>query len=628
MSKVSVPGQSCEDSAHRPLMRKSASPPNRLVLWGGILLSAGIGMLCFMATSNSIENEVSERFEILAHTSQNNISTQIKAYTEVLRGTASFLHTAGPVTRAQFQRYVSGLNLAANLPAIDSINFATYILDEDRSAFEAAIRQGAHTAQDGYPELAIQPPGRRPEYTVLTLIEPAGPWSEKTGLDIGTKPHVAAMLAASRDSGAMNTSGQLFDLTAAPSNAGLGMRLPIYNNKMPVSTAAERHAAYIGSVGMSFDLATLIQDALDDIAIRDARLILYDGGTLSAPNDGQSGSVLLFDSSGRGAAPSSEHSEKNFSLMLPIHFSGRLWQANFQAPKHELYSRLDRYLPWLALTAGFGGSMLIFLLFYTLASARLRAIHMAAAMTRELRDSQARLQSSHATLRRLAAHADQIKEGERKRIAREIHDDLGQNLLALRIEADLLTVATKERHPRLNARARLTLAQIDATIKSVRHIINDLRPAVLDLGLSAAVQWQIAQFRQRSGMACELIEPPGDISMDEHCATAFFRILQESLSNIARHAKASSVRVELRQQGGMLTMTVSDNGVGLLDHSRNKAGSFGLVGIEERITILGGQCSISGSPAAGTTVTVSVPLGPAVPEEQPGHVKQAGATVN
>lgn len=272
--------------------------------------------------------------------------------------------------------------------------------------------------------------------------------------------------------------------------------------------------------------------------------------------------------------------------------------------------------------------MLIFLLFYTLASSRRRAIHMAAAMTRELRDSQAKLQSSHATLRRLAAHADRIKEGERKRIAREIHDDLGQNLLALRIEADLLTVATKGRHPRLNARARLTLAQIDATIKSVRHIINDLRPAVLDLGLSAAVQWQIAQFRQRSGMACELIEPPGDISMEDHCATAFFRILQESLSNIARHAKASSVRVELRQQGGMLTMTVSDNGVGLLDHSRNKAGSFGLVGIEERITILGGQCSISGSLAAGTTVTVSVPLGPGAPEEQPGHVKQESATVN
>ncbi len=251
---------------------------------------------------------------------------------------------------------------------------------------------------------------------------------------------------------------------------------------------------------------------------------------------------------------------------------------------------------------------------------------MAKGMTRELRDSQTKLEQSHQNLRRLAAHADQIKEGERKRIAREIHDDLGQNLLALRIEADMLATRTRERHPRLHERARSTLSQIDATIKSVRQIINDLRPNVLDLGLSAAVEWQIAEFRRRTGIACELVAEPKDVTLGDHAATAFFRILQESLSNIVRHAHATNVRVELSSNGRLLTMTVIDNGIGLGARERGKAGSFGLVGIEERINILGGSFSISSTDGEGTTVCVSVPLSDvAATEDVNAHAGVAGA---
>jgi signal transduction histidine kinase len=233
---------------------------------------------------------------------------------------------------------------------------------------------------------------------------------------------------------------------------------------------------------------------------------------------------------------------------------------------------------------------------------------MAEDMTRELRDSQAKLQLSHQTLRRLAAHADRIKERERKRIAREIHDDLGQNLLALRIEADMLSSRTGSRHPHLHSRALSTVAQIDATIRSVRQIINDLRPNVLDLGLTAAVEWQISEFRRRAGIACELVQERADIRVDDHCATALFRILQESLSNVVRHAHASYVRVTLRLEAGTLRMTVCDNGIGLPPAGRAKLGSFGLIGIEERIHILGGTFTLDSEPGNGTTITVAVPV--------------------
>jgi signal transduction histidine kinase len=228
-------------------------------------------------------------------------------------------------------------------------------------------------------------------------------------------------------------------------------------------------------------------------------------------------------------------------------------------------------------------------------------------MTRELRESEAQLKLSHQKLRHLAAHAERIKEFERSRIAREIHDDLGQNLLALRIEADMLTSRTRGQHPRLHARAQQTLSQIDTTIKSVRQIINDLRPNVLDLGLSAAAEWQVAEFTRRTGIACELAGHK-EVFLNDHRATAFFRILQESLTNVVRHAHATAVQVGLNLQPDRLSMTIYDNGIGIPTSAKAKPGSFGLVGIEERMNILHGTFSLNSAPGAGTTITVSVPL--------------------
>lgn len=142
----------------------------------------------------------------------------------------------------------------------------------------------------------------------------------------------------------------------------------------------------------------------------------------------------------------------------------------------------------------------------------------------------------------------------------------------------------------------------------MRQVINDLRPNVLDLGLTAAVDWQVSEFQRRTGIVCKFSEPQSDVRLDDNCATAFFRVLQESLSNISRHAAASHVSVDLSLRDGRLTMTVADNGIGLRAGGRNKVGSFGLVGIEERMAILGGAFSLISSPGAGTTVRVSVPL--------------------
>ncbi|WP_229459085.1 sensor histidine kinase [Massilia cavernae] len=580
----------------------------------------------YLATTRFIESDSRERFANHARNAQNTIVARVKSYTDVLRATASLFRTSDTITRAQFHEYAAGLALQDNFPAIDTINYAEHVTQQTRPAFERRL----HEEQDANPGLAIsaaiRPNGTevervRESYSVVTFIEPSSASTTAFGLDLQTNAYVEKIILATRDSGQMMNSGTPIGAISGPNRAFLGLRLPIYTPGAPLDSVDQRRAAYRGSVGIAFSVPRLVQGVLAEMPVNNVRMTLLDqdipppGGGPVSPTAMR----ILFDSAGQLHSLPDEADPARFTTTLPVNFHGRAWKVTFSTPKKEIYTEFDTFYPKLAAFAGFGGSMLMYALLHTLTSSRRRALMIAADMTQELRASQARLQASHETLRRLAAHTDQIKELERKRIAREIHDDLGQNLLALRIETDMLASRTRSSHTRLHARAHATLQQIDATIKSVRQIINDLRPNVLDLGLSAAVEWQVKEFRRVTGIECELHEQVRDDCISDQRATAFFRILQESLSNITRHAQATRVSVELTLLTDSLYMSIRDNGNGLADMARQKAGSFGLVGIEERITMLGGSLSIKGVPGIGTTVSVSAPADDARDHEGSGE---------
>lgn len=216
------------------------------------------------------------------------------------------------------------------------------------------------------------------------------------------------------------------------------------------------------------------------------------------------------------------------------------------------------------------------------------------------------LEQSQETLRQLVAHQDRIRETERKRIAREIHDELGQHLLVLRIDVSMLARYENE-HPKLDERIDAILQHIDTTMRSLRAIINNLRPSVLDLGLYTALEWQAAEFQRCSGIACELVADDEDMVLEDDVATVLFRILQEALTNVLRHAKASQVQIELHRDLTGLVMTIADNGIGMQNAQRSAQNSFGLVGIRERLYILGGELNIE-SNSSGTVLTVTLPL--------------------
>ena len=572
----------------------------RLGSWLGALLSLGVGAGLHISTSRAIENDAHERFLHMARNVQSILDGRIKTYADLLRGTSSLFLAGDEVTSNEFRRYVAGLDLENHFPGVETINFARTFSDAERPAVEAQLR--SELAADGV-NFRIRPEGRRPEYTVLTYIEPGSARTDRVGIDLQARPAVALALAHSRDTGEASTSGTRVPIK--PHTSGLGMRMPVYRPAMPLGDVGQRRAAYLGSVGIGFSVARLAQGVLDNMPRHSTRLVISGMSPveeLGGP-PGVYQRTVFFDNQPQA----SDHDPNMFRALLPVGVSGRGWDIDFRIAKKSMYSELDSYLPWAAMLAGTTGTALLYALFQTLSSSRRRAIELAEEMTGELRASETKLQKTNDNLRRLAAHAESIKESERKRIAREIHDDLGQNLLALRIEADLLASRTSRRHPRLHARARWTLEQIDATIKSVRQIINDLRPHVLDLGLTAAVDWQIAEFQRRTGITCELISDGRELHVSDRCATTLFRILQESLTNVSRHARATAVRVELALEAESIAMTVSDNGIGLSKAVGQKPGSFGLVGIEERVRILGGKCVITSRPNAGTSVHVSIP---------------------
>jgi signal transduction histidine kinase len=578
---------------------------SRQGLWLGISLSLLTGVFLYILTARSIASATDERFANLARNAANSIDARVKAYSNVLRGTVSLFGASEEVSREEFRAYVDGLGIEEHFPAIESMTYMVRFKHTELAKFEAQLRAGNLSDGTSLAARSLYPAGERAEHEMTLYVEPEDRWSHTIGFDLLSIDPIQDYMNEWIDSGKLSATGKPIALISKPGRVSLGMRLAVYQPGVELSSRDQRRAAYRGSVGLAFSVPRLLEGVLLEFPAKNVQLVL----TGPANPDNGSSPLVLYDSAQLAgvSARLDQASSSVFLKRMPIDFYGQSWEATFAADAKDIYSPIEKIAPWLALLAGFVSTLLVTALFQALASSRRRALRLAEEMTRELRDSQAHLQLSHQNLRRLAAHSDKIKEVERKRIAREIHDDLGQNLLALRIEADLLSTRTSQRHPRLHARARATLQQIDSTIRSVRQIINDLRPNVLDLGLAPAVEWQVAQFTQRTGIPCEVVDEIREARLNDHAATALFRILQESLSNIERHARATRVRIALRITTQGMEMTIGDDGVGLTDHARDKMGSFGLVGIEERITILGGQCAISGECGKGTTVWVSVP---------------------
>jgi len=225
----------------------------------------------------------------------------------------------------------------------------------------------------------------------------------------------------------------------------------------------------------------------------------------------------------------------------------------------------------------------------------------------EMKRAEQDLRASSEQLRNLAAHLLSVREEERARISREVHDELGQSLTAVKLDLAWLAGRLPRRNGPMLKRIRSTRQLADGIIRSIRRISTELRPAVLDLGLAEAVEWQVQEFQARSGIQCKLRLLTREV-VASNASTAMFRIFQEILTNVARHAKATRAEVVLQKQRDRLVLLIRDNGRGFDQADRSLSKSLGLLGMRERAAILGGRVNISSAPGKGTTVTAWIPL--------------------
>ena len=227
----------------------------------------------------------------------------------------------------------------------------------------------------------------------------------------------------------------------------------------------------------------------------------------------------------------------------------------------------------------------------------------------ERKQAEEKLKRTSLVLRNLASHLQTVREDERSMIAREVHDELGQVLTVLKIHVSLLSNKLREDQGDLKEKINTILKFIDDTVETVQRITSKLRPGILDeLGLVPAIEWQTEEFKKVTGIRCSISLPSYEIKLDEDKSTAIFRIFQEALTNVVRHASAKKVSITIKTISKNLLLEVTDNGFGISNEQVKNPKSLGIISMKERALILGGEVSIEGIPNKGTTVTVQIPL--------------------
>jgi len=585
--------------------------------WAMLVLGIPASLLLFSLIQDAVEDVAQLRFERYASDTKYVIEARVRSYADVLHGLRALFATQDHVTRVQFHRFVESLELKRRYPGFDVVNYAAYVPFKDKERFEKSVRRDTSLDPRGYPQFEIKPPGSRPEYFVMVYVAPMAGFDYAFGLDLGANPGIAdpqalaATMRASRDSGKLTASGLPIRVKVAKEYIGLAMRVPVYRSGVSIDTVEQRRAAYMGSVGAGFNVENLMRGVLADKSAKYLRFRLYDVGSAGEGPATTSANKewVLFDSNlsirDSPAQSAAEDTGFVFKHVLPMEVGGRSWQVHFSAPKDAIIERTDALLPWMVLGGGLLSSVLLSGMFYSLASSRSRAVEIANEITKDLRDSTEQLQ---AVSRRLV----DVQESERRQFSRELHDRVGQNLTALSINLDILkTQLSGNGNDALRSRLEDASSLLESTAGSIENVMSELRPPMLDdYGLLPALQWYANEFSRRTGIHVEVDGDERMVRLTQEGEIALFRIMQEALNNIAKHAHATRVHIALEHSDTQFIMSVSDDGVGIdaaqAPASRRRPG-LGMVTMRERTQAVGGQFEVGAASGGGTRVMVRIP---------------------
>ena len=598
------------------------------IMFPWLVLAIGISasVLLFTVIRDAVESVAELRFERQASDAKAIIEHRVNFYADILYGLKALFASQDPVSRAEFHGFVKSLDLKNRYPGFDVVNYAMHVPGEDKDRFEDTVRRDTSLHPRGYPGFAIKPPGKRPEYHVVVYVEPMSGFEFAFGLDLAANPAVAgtdsksltALQHAARDSGELTASGRPIRIRAPKEYVGLAMRLAVYRSGMPLDAVQERRAAYLGSVGAGFNVENLMRGVLNEETAQYMRFKLYDAGSVvdGTASSSTSKEWLLFDSNqlilAVAARSAAEDPGAIFSRVLPMEVGGRIWEVHFSAPKDAIVGGVDALLPWIILAGGLFSSALLFGVFYSLASSRGRAVEIANEITKDLRESEEGLRTSAEQLQALSRRLVDVQESERRQFSRELHDRVGQNLTALSISVDILkTQLPGNGNEAFRSRLDDAAALLESTAGAIENVMSELRPPMLDdYGLLPALQWYANEFSGRTGIKVKVDGDERIERLTQASEIALFRIVQEALNNVAKHAHARRVHITLEHSGTEFIMSVSDDGVGFdalsISGSSRRPG-LGMVTMRERTQAVGGQFEIGAASVSGTRVVVRIP---------------------
>ncbi len=378
-----------------PTVMQWLSQRHGAVAWLALVLGLALSVVLTVGVRQQVEQEARHQFEANARDVLYRVQTEIGSYEEVLVGLSAFLGSKEMVSRAEFRRYVEGLDLGRRFPGFENLNYAQIVPAGELRRFEESVRRDTSVHPEGYPNFSVTPSGQRSEYYVIVFIEPSERSVASFGRDIAANPAAVKTLARQRDTGEIVTSGRLIRIEGANRHVGLAMRLAVYRMGASVDSIEERRLAFRGSVGAGYRVAALMRSAVKEEQLRRIHFRLIDQG-----EDGNASTSeedrLLFDSNElRSASPAMDSDSQNrtadqFEHRVNFPVAGRVWQIQVFAEKHAS-GIIGHALPWLVLVAALTTTLLLFSLFSSFANSRRRAEALAEAITRDLRESKTSL---------------------------------------------------------------------------------------------------------------------------------------------------------------------------------------------------------------------------------------------
>jgi len=550
---------------------------HRIPLLLVLVVSLGVTWLLWRHEHSNAILDLQTQIDADLRDATSRIEQRMAVYEQMLRGAQGLFAASGTVGRKAFRAYVESLQSGADFAGIEGVGLALIVPGAQMDGHVAALRRQA------FPDYAIKPDGVRAIYVPIVQLEP---FIARNRRAMGFDPYATAArrsaMDQARDSGTPAITGKITLVLDSDTDAqpGFAMFLPIYRNGLPRDTVATRRAGIVGWVMAPIRMRSFMASLYGELPPA-TDITIYDGLEMSDR-------TLLFDSAGSHGQPG----KARIAATEYLQIAGHTWTLAIRSlPGFEARAGKDKS-GFIAI-AGISLSVLLTLLVHGFIA------------------DGARRKQHEARMGALSRNLVEVQEGTRRRLSGELHDRTSPNLAAIGINLDVIAAALPaEGAPDLGARLEDTRALIEDTTASIREICADLRPPVLDYaGLSAALESYVGQFGRRTGIAVRIDCSHGAARLAPELESALFRIVQEALTNCAKHACATSVGVMLRHDSSPIRLTVIDDGIGFNMEQMGKvaySNCLGIITMRELAEFFGGKFTIESSPGKGTRIDVAI----------------------